>query len=79
MNINMIAKYGTVTLAKIKAQALTYEGANGRDAPNSSQMVTFLLGSLMDDTKAKVIIDEADYHIKLPNIAVAVPNGPCLL
>ena len=66
MHNNSITKYGVVTLEEIKAHALTYKGADGRAAQDSSQMVEFLLSSLTDDAKAKVIIDDDDYHVTLP-------------
>lgn len=77
-NQNLFQKYGLIPIEDIKAHATIYEALDGRAAQNSSQMFTWIMNSLTDDAKAKVMVDVDDYTIKLAN-GTTVPNGPLCL
>ena len=54
---DLIDQYGLITLEDIRAHALVYENALGRDAQNASQMYNFLYSPLSDEAKLVVLSD----------------------
>ena len=75
---NLVDQYGLITLEDIRAHALIYENALGRNAQNASQMYNFLYSSLSDEAKLMVLSDVTDYTI-ITEEGMHVCNGPCFL
>lgn len=75
---NLFSEYGIITVDEIRTHAMTYELANGRNAQNSSQFHTWIMNSLTDDAKGKILIDADDYTIPLEG-DMKTPNGPLCL
>lgn len=61
--LNLTDQHDILELADVKAHALVYENAQGRDAQNASQMFTFLYASLSEEAKRMVLSDCEDYSI----------------
>jgi hypothetical protein len=72
--LNLIASYGQVEIASVRAQALTLEAAASRDTQNSSQMYLFLKSSIADGLLGRVISHMRDYLS-----ATGFEDGPSLL
>ena len=72
--LNLIASYGQVDLASVRAQALAIEAAASRDTQNSSQMYLFLKSSLTDGLLGRVISHMRDYMS-----VTGFEDGPSLL
>lgn len=70
---NLITEYGLVTMAEVRAKALTYSGQQTREAQNSDMLYHFLMESLAVTFKAEVLLYSNDYTIN------GVPDGILLL
>jgi hypothetical protein len=73
--LDFIKSYGQVTINSVKAQAAALEAANDRNAPNSSQMYTFLITSSIDDALLGKVISQREQYTS----ATGFQDGPLLL
>jgi hypothetical protein len=74
---DLLEQFGRMSLADIKAHALTYQFRQGRAAQNSHQMYQFAYASLDDLTQGKVAILEKNYYLQDPaNPTVKLFNDP---
>lgn len=77
--LNLTDHHDILELADVKANALVYENAQGRDAQNASQMFTFLYASLSEEAKRMVLSDCEDYTIVTTAERYPIGNGPMFL
>jgi hypothetical protein len=60
---NLAARYGQITDAELRAYVTTFSGTQTRLAQNSSQMLSYLKGSLDDTFKLEVYMNAAAYTL----------------
>jgi hypothetical protein len=67
-NRNLITNYGQLTMANVRAHAITYIDAQTRNAQNSMMLYLYLLNSLTEDAKLVMITMADQYHAGANNM-----------
>ena len=62
LTCNLLIQNGVLTLAQVRAHALTYQGLDDRAAQNSQQMYTFLYECLDDQACMRMSMQEEQYR-----------------
>jgi hypothetical protein len=73
VNRNLITNYGQVTIANVRAHAITYITTPTRNAQNSMMLYLYLLNSLTEESKMTMITVHDQYH------ELGLPSGPMFL
>ena len=76
---NLVHNYGQMSLQDVQAKALTYVGMQGREVQDSYMLYNFLIESLTDSFKAKVLLYKQDYTITPLGGQPAMKDRPTLL
>ena len=74
--IDLLTRYGSVTLEQVQAHAITYLHGNNRAAQDSMQMYLCILNSLTKTAQASIALLKHEYTLGDADPQV---SGPCLL
>jgi len=66
--VNLITGYGQLTMQNIEDHATQYAALQTRQAQNAVQMYHFVIDSLSEDGRLRIIAEKAKYTIKINNV-----------
>jgi hypothetical protein len=72
-NRNLLLHHRLITMANVRAHAMTYIGTHARVAQDSNMMYIFLKESLTEGARSRMANEHQKYDIN------GTPNGPCYL
>jgi hypothetical protein len=75
--VNLITRYGGITLEQVRAHAATYVNGHNRAAQDSMQMYQCIFNTLTKEAQAVIALNKADYTIGEGDGAQV--SGTCLL